>query len=74
MNELLLRMLASTLWRNIHDTSFQKFQQCLLYSLSGNITSNRRIISLAGYLVYLIDEYNTPLRLRKVIISLLEKP
>ena len=34
MNELLLRMLAASLRRDIDDTSFQKFQQCLLHALS----------------------------------------
>ena len=34
MNELLLRMLAASLRRYIDDTSFQKFQQCLLHALS----------------------------------------
>ena len=73
MNELLLRMLAASLRRNIDDTSFQKFQQCLLHALSRNVAGNRRVVPLAGDLVDFINEDNASFRLCQIIIRFLEK-
>ena len=73
MQELLLGVLASTLRRNIHDASFQELQHRLLHSLTGNITRDGRVVALAGNLVDLIDEDDSPLSLGNIEIRLLKE-
>ena len=40
LNELLVRMLASTLWRNCGNGAFKNFEQCLLHAFARNVPSN----------------------------------
>ena len=74
VDEFLLRMLASALWRDIDNTSLEEFQQCLLHTLPGNVTCNGRVVTFAGDFVDFVDEDDTALRLGKVIVSFLKKP
>ena len=73
MQELLLRMLAASLRRNIHDASLEKLEHGLLHALSRHVTRNGRIVALAGYLVNLVNEHDSPLGLCDIIVCLLQK-
>src|SRR5699024_7570560 len=57
-DELLVRMLTPTLWRDGGNGAFQDLQQCLLYTFTGDITRYGWIIRLARNLIYLIDVDN----------------
>src|ERR1035438_1349504 len=50
-SELLMRVLATALWRYIRNCTFQDLQQRLLYTLAGNIASDRGVLILAPDLV-----------------------
>ena len=58
---ILVRMLTSTLGRHIDDGSFQQLQQSLLNTFTTDITGYRGVVTLTGYLVYLVDKDDTPL-------------
>ena len=73
MDIILIRVLSSSLWRNVDHCSFQKFQQALLYTLTTYITGNRRIIALTCNLIYLINKDNTPFSGSYIIIGYLEQ-
>ena len=55
LDELLLRVFASALRRDRGDRPFQDLQQRLLHTLAGDITRDRSVLALAGYLVQLVD-------------------
>ena len=73
MNIVLVRMLATTLWRNIHHRTLQQFQQTLLHTLSAHVSSNGRIVPLACNLVNLINKHYTTLRSLLVIVGSLQQ-
>ena len=73
MDVLLVRMLTTSLRRHIHNSTFQQFQQALLYALTTDITRNRRVVSLTGYLIYLIYEDNTTLSSLHLIVGHLQQ-
>ena len=52
--EFLVRMLATTLRRNVGDRAFQNLQQSLLHAFAGDIAGDRRVFVLAADLVDLI--------------------
>ena len=74
MKELLFRMFASSFRWYIYHSTFKQLEHCLLNALTRNVTGNRRIVTLARYLVYLIYEDNTSFSLRHIKICLLEQP
>src|SRR2546423_12240053 len=53
--ELLMRMLASTLRRHIGDRPFQNLQQRLLHAFTGNVSCDRRVLVFSANLVDFID-------------------
>src|SRR5207237_112839 len=53
--EFLVRMLASTLRRNIGDRTFENFQQRLLNAFAGDVAGDGRVLVLAADLVDFID-------------------
>ena len=59
LNQLLFRVLSSSLWWNQYFCSFQQFQQSLLYTFTTYITGNRRIIAFARNLINFINIYNS---------------
>ena len=67
-----MRMLSSTLRRNTCNSAFQNFQKCLLYTLSGNITSDGNILWFTCDLVDLIYINNSVLCSVNIIISSLD--
>ena len=72
-NILLIRMLTTTLRRNVHTCTFQKFQQSLLYALTTDITCNGGVVRLAGNLINLVNKHNTTLRSFHIIVSHLQQ-
>ena len=73
MDVILIRMLSSSLWRNIDHRSFQKFQQALLHTFTTYITGNRRIITLTCNLIYLINKDNTSFCCSNIIVGNLKQ-
>ena len=73
MDELLFRMLAASLRRNIHHASLEKLQKSLLHTLPGYVTRDGRIVTLPRNLVYLVYEYDSPLGPLEIVVSLLQK-
>ena len=57
-----MRMLASTLRRNIRDRAFENFQECLLHAFAGHIPRNRRVFILAANFVNFVNVDNSLLR------------
>src|ERR1044072_9858478 len=53
--EFLVRMFATTLWRNIRDSAFENLQQRLLHALTRNVARDRRVLILATNLVDFVD-------------------
>ena len=73
MQELLLRVLPTSLRRYIDHAALQELKHSLLDTLSRYVACNGRIIALSRDLVYLVNEHDTSLRLRNIIVCLLEK-
>ena len=72
-NHFLVGMLTASLGRNVHHRSLKQFQQTLLHPFSTYVASDRRIVSFAGDLVYLIDKHNSLLSLRHIIVCHLKQ-
>ena len=70
---VLVRVLTTTFGRHVHHRSFQQFQQTLLHTFTTHITGDRRVIALAGYLINLINEYDTTLCSLHIIVSHLKQ-
>ena len=66
-------MLTTTLWWNIYNRTFQQLQQTLLNTFTTNITSYRRIVSLTGNLINLINKDNASFGFSHIIISNLQQ-
>ena len=73
MHIVLIGMLASTLWRNVYDRTFQQFEQTLLYTLTRNIACDTWIVTLAGYLVYFINKNNATFSCGLIVVSYLQQ-
>ena len=58
LNQFLMWMLSSALWRYISNRTFQNLQQCLLHTLARYITGNGWILGFSGNLVDLINVDN----------------
>ena len=67
-NELLLRMLATTLWRDACLAAFHDLQQCLLHAFTRNVARDRNVFSLACDLVDLVDVDDADLGARDIEI------
>jgi len=67
-------MFSAAVWRNIGDSAFHDLEKCLLYALTANVTSDRRIFGFSRYLVYLINVYNSMLCTLGIIICCLYEP
>ncbi|OAV65007.1 hypothetical protein Barb6_03019 [Bacteroidales bacterium Barb6] len=72
-NCLLVGMLATALRRDVHDRTFQQFQQSLLYTLPAHVTGDRGVIPLAGNLVKFINKDDAALGSRHVIVGNLQQ-
>ena len=72
-NHFLIGMLTATLWRHIHNRSFQQFQQSLLNTFTANVTSDGRIITFTCNLINFIDKDNSLFGFGHIIISNLKQ-
>ena len=72
-NHFLVGMLTASLRGNVHNRTFEQFQQPLLYSLPAYVAGNGRIISFTGNLVYLINKHNSLFSFRYIIICHLKQ-
>src|SRR6185312_5684403 len=71
--EFLVRMLPTALRRNIGDRALEDLQERLLYTLTGHIARDGRILILAANLVDLVDVDNPLLALLNVSIGRLQQ-
>src|SRR5687768_11744290 len=71
--ELLVRMFAATLWRNVRDCSFEDLQERLLHTFAGHIACDRGVLILATNLVNLVDIYKALLRAFDIAVSRLQE-
>ena len=73
MDEFLLGMLAAALWGHVYHVPFKELEHCLLDTFAGHVTGDGGIVSLAGDLVYLVDEDYSPLGLLHIEVGLLQQ-
>src|SRR5215472_5931487 len=73
LQELLLRVLATTLGRHGCDGPFDQLQQRLLYAFAGHIARDRGVIGLARDLIDLVDVNDAGLGFLDVVIALLQQ-
>ena len=66
-NELLVRVLASALRRDVGDRALEDLEQRLLHALAGDVAGDRRVLALAGDLVDLVDVDDAALALLDVV-------
>jgi hypothetical protein len=53
--KVLVRVLAPALRRHARHRALQDLEEGLLHALAGDVARDRRVVRLAGYLVYLVD-------------------
>ena len=70
---LLLRVLAAAGGGYVDDAALKELEHGLLHAFSGDIAGDGGIVTLAGYLVYLVDEDDASLGPGHVIVSGLEQ-
>ena len=58
MDVILIGVLSSSLWRNIHHGTFQKFEQTLLDTFAAYVACDAWVVRFACNLVYFIYEDN----------------
>ena len=73
LDELLLRMLAPAVRRNVGHRALQDLQQRLLHALTADIAGDGRVLAAAGDLVDLVDIDDAALRTLDVVIRCLDQ-
>ena len=73
LNKLLMRTLSSALRRNGSYSSLQDFQQCLLYTLAGNISCDRSVFRFSCDFIDLIDVDDSVLSALDIIVCCLNE-
>ncbi|QTK78860.1 hypothetical protein AT6N2_C1059 [Agrobacterium tumefaciens] len=73
LQELLLRMLASTLRRNGSDRAFHDLQKRLLNALARHVARDGRVVRLAGNLVDFVDIDDAALSALDIVIRCLQQ-
>src|SRR6266851_3123899 len=73
LDEILVRVLAAALRRDVRDRALEDLQQRLLDALTAHIPSDRRVVRLAGDLVDLVDVDDSPLRSADVEVGRLDE-
>ena len=73
LDELLMRVLAAALRRDVRDRALDDFQQCLLHALAGDVARDGGVLALAGDLVDLVDIDNSALGELHVVIRRLKQ-
>ena len=73
LQEVLLRVLATTLGRHRSDRAFEDLEQRLLDALARDVAGDRRVVTLARDLVDLVDVDDAALGLLDVVVGVLEQ-
>ena len=73
LQELLLRMLAATLWRHRRDRAFHDLEQGLLHALARHVARDRRVVGLAADLVDLVDVDDAALGALDIVVGRLQQ-
>ena len=73
LDELLVRVLASTLRRDRRGRALEDLQQRLLDALAGHVAGDRRVLALASDLVDLVDVDDPGLGLLDVVVRRLDQ-
>jgi len=66
-------MLASTLWRNVGNGTFQNLEQRLLHAFAGNVAGDGRVLILAADLIDLVNVDDTGLGAAHIAFSGLQQ-
>src|SRR5439155_12428940 len=66
LDEVLMRMLAAALGRDVGDSALENLQERLLHALTRDVPRDRRVVRFAGDLVDLVDVDDAALRPRDV--------
>ena len=72
--ELLMRMLASALWRNVGDRALQNLEQRLLDAFPGYVARDGRVLVLLGNLIDLVDVDDALLGAVNIEVRRLDQP
>ena len=70
---VLVGVFPPAFWWDIYCCSLKEFQQSLLHALARHVACDARVVALACYLVYLVDEDYSPLCCLKVIVGHLQQ-
>ena len=73
VNVVLVRVFATTFWRNIDNASFEEFEHTLLHTFSTHITRNGWVVALTRNLVDFVNENDTALSFFYIEIGHLEQ-
>ena len=73
VNVVLVRVFATTFWRNIDNASFEEFEHTLLHTFSAHITRDGWVVALTSNLVDFVNENDTALSFLHIEISHLEQ-
>ena len=73
LNVVLIGVFAPTLGGHVDDGAFEQLEHALLYAFTTDISRDRGVVSLACYLVYLVNEDNTSLGSRHIVVGNLEQ-
>ncbi len=73
LNELLVRMLASALRRNVGGRAFENLEQRLLHAFARDVAGDRRVLALARDLVDLVDVDDALLGALDVVVGGLDE-
>ena len=74
LDEFLVRMLSAALGRYVCYRSFEYLEKRLLNTLAGNVPCNRAVFAASGYLVYLVNVYDSALCKLYVVVGSLNEP
>src|SRR5579859_478311 len=74
LDEVLVRMLAAALRRDVRDGALEDLEERLLHALAGDVAGDRRVVALARDLVDLVDVDDPSLRAVQVEVGRLDEP
>ncbi|MNV34598.1 hypothetical protein D3C71_1260240 [compost metagenome] len=66
-------MLTTTLWRYGSNRSFENLQKCLLYTFTGYVTGNGRVLGFTCHFINLINIDNAAFGFLHIIICRLNQ-
>ena len=70
---VLVRVLASALGGYVDHRAFEELEESLLHALAADVARDAGVVRLAGYLVDLVDEDDTALRLGHIVVGHLQE-